>query len=205
MSFYSSMPSVPITASSRLKKDYAKLMRDPVPYVIASPTHANILEWYVWCLVLVIWVLGSHKRNKNVFMGKKPLRGKQPKIMFIAVSLVWGGSCRAVFPRFENRVPSRDTLICKAILTTVPFSRMDCNNWAPGLQFEGIRYLLYLPDILVLILSLSSSMKHSTAISSITWIFTSLPQSASAYHTSLSFAKQIFITTQNVKLISGIM
>ncbi|VDN06592.1 unnamed protein product [Thelazia callipaeda] len=35
-----------VTAVSRLKKDYAKLMKDPVPFVIAAPLHSNILEWH---------------------------------------------------------------------------------------------------------------------------------------------------------------
>ncbi|VDN82273.1 unnamed protein product [Brugia pahangi] len=35
-----------VTAVSRLKKDYAKLMKDPVPFVMAAPLHSNILEWH---------------------------------------------------------------------------------------------------------------------------------------------------------------
>ncbi|GMT13875.1 hypothetical protein PFISCL1PPCAC_5172 [Pristionchus fissidentatus] len=33
-------------AVSRLKKDYAKLMKEPIPYVRAAPVPANILEWH---------------------------------------------------------------------------------------------------------------------------------------------------------------
>uniref|UniRef100_F1KUB0 Ubiquitin-conjugating enzyme E2 J2 n=1 Tax=Ascaris suum TaxID=6253 RepID=F1KUB0_ASCSU len=32
--------------SRRLKKDYSKLLKDPVPYVLAAPLHSNILEWH---------------------------------------------------------------------------------------------------------------------------------------------------------------
>uniref|UniRef100_A0A915PZ10 Ubiquitin-conjugating enzyme E2 J2 n=1 Tax=Setaria digitata TaxID=48799 RepID=A0A915PZ10_9BILA len=35
-----------VTAVARLKKDYAKLMKDPVPFVMAAPLHSNILEWH---------------------------------------------------------------------------------------------------------------------------------------------------------------
>jgi ubiquitin-conjugating enzyme E2 J2 len=34
------------TASSRLKQDYLRIKKDPVPYVTAAPLPTNILEWY---------------------------------------------------------------------------------------------------------------------------------------------------------------
>lgn len=34
------------TATARLKQDYLRLMKDPVPYVAASPLPSNILEWH---------------------------------------------------------------------------------------------------------------------------------------------------------------
>jgi ubiquitin-conjugating enzyme E2 J2 len=38
---------VSTTATARLKQDYARLMKDPVPYVkAAAPLPSNILEWY---------------------------------------------------------------------------------------------------------------------------------------------------------------
>jgi ubiquitin-conjugating enzyme E2 J2 len=37
------------SATARLKQDYLRLKKDPVPYVVAEPLPANILEWYVWC------------------------------------------------------------------------------------------------------------------------------------------------------------
>lgn len=36
---------VSVTAVNRLKKDYLRIMKDPVPYVLAAPMHENILEW----------------------------------------------------------------------------------------------------------------------------------------------------------------
>ena len=33
------------TATARLKQDYMRIMRDPVPYVKAVPLPSNILEW----------------------------------------------------------------------------------------------------------------------------------------------------------------
>ncbi|CAK8694687.1 ubiquitin-conjugating enzyme E2 J2-like [Clavelina lepadiformis] len=37
---------VPITATQRLKQDYNRLKRDPVPFVTAEPLPSNILEWH---------------------------------------------------------------------------------------------------------------------------------------------------------------
>ena len=37
---------VPITATQRLKQDYIRLKRDPVPFVTAEPLPSNILEWH---------------------------------------------------------------------------------------------------------------------------------------------------------------
>lgn len=34
------------TASSRLKQDYLRIKKDPVPYVTAAPLPTNILEWH---------------------------------------------------------------------------------------------------------------------------------------------------------------
>ncbi|BFZ23441.1 hypothetical protein BsWGS_26480 [Bradybaena similaris] len=34
------------TATARLKQDYMRIMKDPVPYIQASPLPSNILEWH---------------------------------------------------------------------------------------------------------------------------------------------------------------
>jgi len=34
------------SATARLKQDYIRLIKDPVPYVAAAPLPANILEWH---------------------------------------------------------------------------------------------------------------------------------------------------------------
>ena len=36
----------PRTATQRLKQDYLRLKKDPVPYIVAEPLSANILEWH---------------------------------------------------------------------------------------------------------------------------------------------------------------
>ena len=36
----------PITATSRLRNDYMRLKKDPVPYIVAEPNPSNILEWH---------------------------------------------------------------------------------------------------------------------------------------------------------------
>lgn len=33
------------TAVARLKQDYIRIKKDPVPYIVAEPLHANILQW----------------------------------------------------------------------------------------------------------------------------------------------------------------
>ena len=34
------------SATARLKQDYIRLIKDPVPYVAAAPLPSNILEWH---------------------------------------------------------------------------------------------------------------------------------------------------------------
>jgi ubiquitin-conjugating enzyme E2 J2 len=34
------------SATARLTQDYVRLKRDPVPYIVAEPLHANILQWH---------------------------------------------------------------------------------------------------------------------------------------------------------------
>ncbi|KAG7155080.1 ubiquitin-conjugating enzyme E2 J2-like [Homarus americanus] len=40
------MPKHSGTASARLRADYMRIKRDPVPYVMAEPLPSNILEWH---------------------------------------------------------------------------------------------------------------------------------------------------------------
>lgn len=50
------------SASARLKQDYLRLKKDPVPYVLAEPVPSNILEWWVlivqslskWLIILIM-------------------------------------------------------------------------------------------------------------------------------------------------------
>jgi ubiquitin-conjugating enzyme E2 J2 len=45
------------SATARLKQDYLRLKKDPVPYVVAEPLPANILEWYVsHYFVSICWI-----------------------------------------------------------------------------------------------------------------------------------------------------
>lgn len=57
----------PTTATQRLKQDYLRIKKDPVPYICAEPLPSNILEWYnpplqlaqllKWYLFLVHWTI----------------------------------------------------------------------------------------------------------------------------------------------------
>nr|XP_039251954.1 ubiquitin-conjugating enzyme E2 J2-like [Styela clava] len=42
----SSVQRAPTTATQRLKQDYLRLKKDPIPYVTAEPLPSNILEWH---------------------------------------------------------------------------------------------------------------------------------------------------------------
>ncbi|CAI5441161.1 unnamed protein product [Caenorhabditis angaria] len=39
------MPDASVTATMRLKKDYQRLLKEPVPFMQAAPLDSNILEW----------------------------------------------------------------------------------------------------------------------------------------------------------------
>ena len=36
----------PISAVTRLRMDYMRLKKDPVPYLVAEPVPSNLLEWH---------------------------------------------------------------------------------------------------------------------------------------------------------------
>ncbi|XP_057244435.1 ubiquitin-conjugating enzyme E2 J2 [Malurus melanocephalus] len=42
----SSNKRAPTTATQRLKQDYLRIKKDPVPYICAEPLPSNILEWH---------------------------------------------------------------------------------------------------------------------------------------------------------------
>lgn len=43
------------SAVRRLQKDYAQIIKDPVPYLTATPHPSNILEWYAFQLMSRDW------------------------------------------------------------------------------------------------------------------------------------------------------
>lgn len=51
----------PATATQRLKQDYLRIKKDPVPYICAEPLPSNILEWYGFnshklCFLCSLWI-----------------------------------------------------------------------------------------------------------------------------------------------------
>lgn len=46
--FMASRKRVHTTAASRLRQDYLRIVKDPVPYITALPLPSNILEWWVY-------------------------------------------------------------------------------------------------------------------------------------------------------------
>uniref|UniRef100_A0A8R1HME2 Ubiquitin-conjugating enzyme E2 J2 n=1 Tax=Caenorhabditis japonica TaxID=281687 RepID=A0A8R1HME2_CAEJA len=77
------MPSeVPQVATQRLKKDYMKLLKEPVPFMKAAPLETNILEWrYI--------IIGAPKTpyEGGIYQGKllfpKDFPFKPPAILMI--------------------------------------------------------------------------------------------------------------------------
>ena len=47
------------TATARLKQDYMRIKKDPVPYIFAEPLHTNILQWYVLKVLLAMCALSD--------------------------------------------------------------------------------------------------------------------------------------------------
>lgn len=64
----------PSTATQRLKQDYFRIRKDPVPYICAEPLPSNILEWYksVWfiqsmsCHWFWHWYKNKNERNTSI-------------------------------------------------------------------------------------------------------------------------------------------
>ncbi|CAH0557223.1 unnamed protein product [Brassicogethes aeneus] len=72
----------PSSATSRLKQDYLRLKRDPVPYITAEPLPSNILEWhYVVCGPESTPYEGGFYHGKLVFPREFPF--KPPSIYMI--------------------------------------------------------------------------------------------------------------------------
>lgn len=46
------------TATLRLKQDYLRIRKEPVPYICAEPLPSNILEWYNW-----VWIRPTLGKN----------------------------------------------------------------------------------------------------------------------------------------------
>lgn len=77
-----SSKSVSSTATARLKQDYMRLMRDPVPYVTAAPLSNNILCWH-YCVTGPVDTpyVGGYYHGKLVFPREFPF--KPPAIYMI--------------------------------------------------------------------------------------------------------------------------
>ncbi|XP_019873594.1 ubiquitin-conjugating enzyme E2 J2 isoform X2 [Aethina tumida] len=72
----------PSSATARLKQDYLRLKRDPVPYITAEPLPSNILEWhYVVCGPENTPYEGGFYHGKLVFPREFPF--KPPAIYMI--------------------------------------------------------------------------------------------------------------------------
>ncbi|XP_056648535.1 ubiquitin-conjugating enzyme E2 J2-like [Diorhabda carinulata] len=76
------MSKKPNSATARLKQDYLRLKRDPVPYITAEPLPTNILEWhYVVCGPEKSPYEGGYYHGKLVFPREFPF--KPPSIYMI--------------------------------------------------------------------------------------------------------------------------
>lgn len=80
------MGGATVTAITRLKKDYQRLIKDPVPYAIAVPLSENILEWHYVVigapdtpydgkrLINFNYFLGGYYHGKLIFPADFPFR-----------------------------------------------------------------------------------------------------------------------------------
>ncbi|CAK9818208.1 Ubiquitin-conjugating enzyme E2 J2 [Anthophora quadrimaculata] len=69
------MNRVANSATARLKQDYLRLKKDPVPYVVAEPVPSNILEWhYVVKGPEKTPYEGGYYHGKLVFPGEFPFQ-----------------------------------------------------------------------------------------------------------------------------------
>ncbi|XP_057368262.1 ubiquitin-conjugating enzyme E2 J2-like [Daphnia carinata] len=70
------------SATSRLKQDYLRLKKDPIPYVVAEPLPSNILEWhYVVSGPETSLYEGGYYHGKLLFPAEFPF--KPPSIYMI--------------------------------------------------------------------------------------------------------------------------
>uniref|UniRef100_A0A669R168 UBC core domain-containing protein n=1 Tax=Phasianus colchicus TaxID=9054 RepID=A0A669R168_PHACC len=70
----------PTTATQRLKQDYLRIKKDPVPYICAEPLPSNILEWH--------YVVRGPETT--------PYEGKGMKQKWLALWLACLSNCMAV-------------------------------------------------------------------------------------------------------------
>uniref|UniRef100_A0A5F9DVX4 UBC core domain-containing protein n=1 Tax=Oryctolagus cuniculus TaxID=9986 RepID=A0A5F9DVX4_RABIT len=72
----------PTTVKQRLKQDYLRIKKDPVPYICAEPLPSNILEWhYVVRGPEMTPYEGGYYRGKLIFPREFPF--KPPSIYMI--------------------------------------------------------------------------------------------------------------------------
>ena len=58
--------NVSTTATARLKQDYVRLMKDPIPYIKACPLPTNILEWYYVVKGIIKILFSKFFNNQNL-------------------------------------------------------------------------------------------------------------------------------------------
>ncbi|RWS23838.1 ubiquitin-conjugating enzyme E2 J2-like protein [Leptotrombidium deliense] len=58
------------TAIQRLRQDYLRLQKDPIPYVTAQPSHQNILEWFVFIAHYVVRGPENTPYEGGIYHGK---------------------------------------------------------------------------------------------------------------------------------------
>ena len=67
-----------LMATKRLRQDYIRLQRDPVPYISATPLPSNILEWSArWLLVttsVFVYLLKHIKIHTQALCGERTRR-----------------------------------------------------------------------------------------------------------------------------------
>lgn len=84
----------PNSATARLKQDYLRLKKDPVPYVVAEPLPSNILEWYVWHFMAKCEQQKSEKNwNFDVFIVSGIMLSQGQKVHLMKEGCIMGNLC----------------------------------------------------------------------------------------------------------------
>lgn len=81
------------SATARLKQDYLRLKKDPVPYVVAEPVPANILEWCVPYFVATCARILQRNKVTDVLLVSGIMLSRDQRIHLMKEDCIMGNLC----------------------------------------------------------------------------------------------------------------